>query len=219
MLNSLRWRTGGGSGSRVESGLLFSSSTTPRMPFGSFLIHALSQLPMYPPPRQLRDSEICRAIRIGPGPAKSPIQMWHSEYRHLRCRGPRVFPLVRESPPTIPLGVFSIHRSLDSPKGVLHAERHTQLPTLRAMVTKNRRMKSLSPWRANRAVCAQAFIKFAMVRQWRLHQQPAFAETTCCVVGHRRRDVPALATPWSWPRPGRSSGMRAWRRRRRRRDS
>src|SRR5438093_3303587 len=50
LLNSLRWRTGCGSGFRVESGRRFNSLTTPRMPLGSFLIQALSQLPMYPPP-------------------------------------------------------------------------------------------------------------------------------------------------------------------------
>src|SRR6266536_1364941 len=50
LLKSLRWRTGCGSGFRVESGRRFNSVTTPRMPSGSFLIHALNQLPMYPPP-------------------------------------------------------------------------------------------------------------------------------------------------------------------------
>src|SRR6266508_2659706 len=116
-------------------------------------------------PRRWKESETSLAVRTAPAPAKFPVQRLHSGYRRPRCKAPRVSPLVRESHHIMLSDAFWVRWSPDNLMGVLHAERQTRLPILRAMEATNHSMKSLSPWRANAAVCAPAFIKVLTLGQ------------------------------------------------------
>jgi len=139
-----------------------------------------------PRQRPWTGSETSRAIRSVLAPAEFPIQMWRSGSPRLRCKAPLVSPLVRESQPTIPLNAFPVRSTADNLTGALHATRQTQLPTLRARAATNQSMKFLSPWRANAAVCAPAFIKIAAPRQSRL-PSPALNNYTAPRAGNGSR--------------------------------